>query len=231
MALRSPRANRSIGASAKTRANSNSAIARANIVKSIAPPSATDGNSWPNSLRYTWLPFRRLRTAWRMGSLRNPVGVWRGHYTALSVVENVEARPDRSCGARESSDLHQLRGWNMSLRDEQVCDDWVVGGELGASFRSREEEAPRVIERISRRRREAPIPHQVGVKRGVDHSGCAPLITRSGTVGPHQIVILDADGDGLSVAHAVRRRVAPPTRVVIMQSARDIEPEQPPKVR
>jgi hypothetical protein len=45
IAFRSPRAKRSIGASAKVSVNSNSAIANPNIVKSILPPRRTAANS------------------------------------------------------------------------------------------------------------------------------------------------------------------------------------------
>ena len=67
-----PRANLSMGALARTSVNSNSAIARPNIVKSIGPPAATYGNRSPNSCRYRALPFNRASTSWLIGSLRNP---------------------------------------------------------------------------------------------------------------------------------------------------------------
>ena len=63
MALRSPLRKRSMGASAKTRVNSNSAMARLNIVKSMGPPAATVGKSSPNNVRYAGIEFRRARTA------------------------------------------------------------------------------------------------------------------------------------------------------------------------
>ena len=51
IAPRSPRAKRSIGASANVSVNSNSAIARPNIMKSIGPPAATLGKNAPKRSR------------------------------------------------------------------------------------------------------------------------------------------------------------------------------------
>jgi hypothetical protein len=51
IARSSPRAKRSMGALAKTRVNSNSAIALPNIEKSIGAPAATSGKILPNRAR------------------------------------------------------------------------------------------------------------------------------------------------------------------------------------
>ena len=52
IAERSPRAKRSIGASVMTSVNSNSAIARPNIEKSIGPPARTSAKCAAKSARY-----------------------------------------------------------------------------------------------------------------------------------------------------------------------------------
>ena len=48
--------------------------------------------------------------------------------------------------------------------------------------------------------------------------------------GPDQVVVLDADGDRLRVAEAVRRRVAAGAGVVVVQAGDLVEQEQPAQI-
>src|SRR6478752_2546008 len=104
-----------------------------------------------------------------------------------------------------------------------MSDDWIVSGKFGITLWDRKVKAERVVEQISRVRGEAPIPHQARVKGRVDCCRRASLIPRAGSVHSHDTIVLYADCDGLSVAHAVRRGVAPPARVVAMQSAGNVK--------
>jgi hypothetical protein len=73
--------------------NSNSAIARPNIRKSIGPPFATLGKSAPKRVRYSADAFRRASTAARIGSFRKPLPSGRRDDAAEAVVEGVEVGP------------------------------------------------------------------------------------------------------------------------------------------
>ena len=105
-----------------------------------------------------------------------------------------------------------------------MSDDRIVRGKFGITLWGWKVKAERVIERISRVGGEAPIPHQSRVKGCVDCCRRASLIPRSGSVHSNDTIVLYADCDGLGVAHAVRRRVAPAARVVAMQSAGNVKP-------
>src|SRR3954470_12663467 len=111
-----------------------------------------------------------------------------------------------------------------------MSDHWIVCGKFGIALWGGKVKAERVIERISRVGGEATIPHQSRVKGRVDCCRRASLISRSGSVHSNETIVLYADCDGLCVAHAVRRRVAPPARVVAVQSAGNVKPQQTTKV-
>src|SRR5450755_4209985 len=97
-------------------------------------------------------------------------------------------------------------------------------------FRRREQKSARIVERVPGGRGKAPVPHQVGVEGSVRCGWCPPLVAGTAPVRPHQTVILDADCDGLSVAHSVAWRVAPAACVVTMQATQYVKPEQPSKI-
>src|SRR5262245_55303682 len=112
-----------------------------------------------------------------------------------------------------------------------MVDDWIIRQELCRSFGQRERVSERIIKGISRRREESPIPHQSGIETGI---GCArrpPLVSRSTSVPSNDVVILNANGDRLTVATSVHWRVAASTSVVRVESARRVKPQKSSQVR
>ena len=218
-----PRANLSMGASARTTVNSNSAIARPNIVKSIGAPAATVGNSAPKSCRYWALPFSRFNTSCRIGSLRKPEPSGNGTSATQTIVELVEARTDCALRPVEAGDFDKLGGRNVRLCDQQMLDDRIVGGEPSCALGQGKEEALRIVEWVARRRRKAPVPHQVRVERRVHDRRCAALIPWAGPIRADDQIILHANRDGLRVAKAVCGRMAARAGIVIVKAARTVE--------
>jgi len=68
----------------------------------------------------------------------------------------------------------------VGLRLEEVQEIRVVRRKAGHSFRRGKQKTLRVIEGIARDRAEAAVPHQLGIKRRVDHRGRPALIPRPG---------------------------------------------------
>src|SRR5499427_5446283 len=91
-------------------------------------------------------------------------------------------------------------------------------------------EAGAVVERVSGERGEARVPHQHGIQRRIGGQRRAALIARARPMRTDNLVVVDADRHRLRVAEAVRRRVATPTGVVVVQAADDVKPEQASKV-
>src|SRR5262249_51922845 len=67
---------------------------------------------------------------------------------------------------------------------------------------------------------------QVGEEGGVGNSWRAPLIARPSTVGSDDAVVVNADGDGLGVAEAVRRRVTAGAIIIVIQAGDGVKEEQ-----
>src|SRR5262249_42441831 len=57
------------------------------------------------------------------------------------------------------------------------------------------------------------------------------LISRSHPVSTDQVVVLNADGDRLRIAHPVRRSMTPAATVVASERLKLVEPEQPAQIR
>src|SRR5262249_50673300 len=57
------------------------------------------------------------------------------------------------------------------------------------------------------------------------------LISRSNPVRTDQVVVLNADGDRLRIAHPVRRGMTPTATVVAPERLKLVEPEQPAQIR
>ena len=135
-----------------------------------------------------------------------------------AVIELVEPLTDRVAGAGKPSYLDQLRWRNMRLSNEQMSDDRIIGGKSGRPLGQWKDEALGIVEWISRRRGETPVPHQVRVERGIHHRGCPTLIAWTDTGRPDDTIVLNANGDRLSVPEPRRGRMATGTGIVVMQS-------------
>ena len=142
-----------------------------------------------------------------------------------------EAVVEGPAGAREARHLDLLGRRNVRLSDEQEGETRVAGSELRSPLRRREDETRGVVERISGRTPEPPVPHQLRVERIVDHHRRATLVARARAAGAHDSVVLDADGDRLRVAKAVGRRVAAGAGVVAVEAEDAIEEEIAPEIR
>src|SRR6185437_7781106 len=58
----------------------------------------------------------------------------------------------------------------------------------------------------------------------------AALVARALAIGPDDIVVLDADRDRLRVAECPARRVAAAAGIVVVETARLVEPEEPAEI-
>src|SRR5205823_3137759 len=74
------------------------------------------------------------------------------------------------------------------------------------------------------------IPHKVRIERGVDGHGRTPLIARPAAIRADHAIVINADGNRLSVTKSTRGRVAAGAGVVTVQAADGVEPEQPAKI-
>src|SRR5947208_1400663 len=99
----------------------------------------------------------------------------------------------------EPSHFHAFRRRDECLGDEQVRQ---IGKAQGLGWGKLKPGA--VIERVIRKRRKPRIPHQIGIEGGVDGHRRAALITRSAAIRADDAIVVDADGDGLSVAESTR---------------------------
>src|SRR5215510_6799613 len=112
-----------------------------------------------------------------------------------------------------------------------MVDDCIIRRELRRSFGQRERVSERIVKGISRRREESPIPHKSRIETGI---GCArrpPLVAGSSSVPSNDVVILNANGNRLTVAKSVHWRIAASTSVVRVESARYVEPQKSSQVR
>src|SRR5262245_35953518 len=112
-----------------------------------------------------------------------------------------------------------------------MVDDWIIRRELRRSFGQRERVSKRIVKGISRWREESPIPHQSRIETGI---GCArrpPLVSRSSSVPSNDVVILNANGNRLTVAKSVHWRMTASTSVVRVESTRCVEPQKSSQVR
>src|SRR5262249_20351824 len=121
----------------------------------------------------------------------------------------------------EPGHLDALGGRNERLGDEQVGE----GGE-GQSFRAGKQKAAAIVEGIAREGSEPGVPHEGGEEGGVDRHRGASLVSGAFAVGSGEAVVVDADGDGLSVPEAVCGGVTAATGVVVIQSRNGVEPEE-----
>src|SRR5262249_34991132 len=130
-------------------------------------------------------------------------GVRRRNRCSLAVVELVELRADRSSGASKTRCLGHL-GWRhflLSLREYFYYG--IVRGKSGHAFRRWKEKAAGVVERVAGSGGKPLVPHQAGEERGVRHRGRPSLITGAVLVRSHEIIVLDSDGNRLSVAESI----------------------------
>jgi len=114
----------------------------------------------------------------------------------------------------------------VRLRDEQMLESRVTSREASGAFGIREDVAFGVVERISTDRTEPPIPHELRIKRGVDHRRRAPLIARACAVCADDVVVVDANRDGLRVGKTMIGRVASSAGVVAMKTKELVEEKQ-----
>ena len=153
-----------------------------------------------------------------------------GYRPAQTIVELIEARPERAQSSSEAGRLDQLGGWDVRLRHQQMRKQRIAGRKARGSLRQWKREPERVVERIARASREAAVPHQARVKGGVQHRWRASLVARTFAPDPDHRIVLDADRDRLRVAEPERRRVAAGAGVVIVQIQNLVEEQQPTKV-
>src|SRR5262252_1202405 len=106
----------------------------------------------------------------------------------------------------------------------------IVPAKTRGAFRRWKCETLRVIEGISRGSEEPAVPHQPGKECDIDCSRRPPLIPRTSAIVAHDVIVLDPDGDRLTVAEAIRRRMASGAGVIVMQRMDLVEPQQPPKI-
>ena len=121
----------------------------------------------------------------------------------------------------ESGHLDTLRRWDERLGYEQMRQ---VGE--GKPLGRWELEAGAVVERVAGERGEARVPHQRGIQGRIGGKRRPTLIARARPMGADDAVVVDADGHGLRVAKAVRRRVTTAAGVVVVQAANNVKPEQ-----
>ena len=108
--------------------------------------------------------------------------------------------------------------------------DRIVWRKPRCSLGKRKAESERVVERVAGDHGEATVPHHVGIERCVGRKWRATLVTRARTIAPDDIVVLDADRDRLRVAESPARRVTPTARVVVVEAARLVEPQEPAEI-
>jgi hypothetical protein len=192
MADRSPRAYRSIGASAKTSVNWNSAMALPNIEKSIAAPAFISGNCSPNSARYAGDAFSFASSACRIGSLRNPLASGAGTESPPSsnwsnLDPRVPAVPVNPATSTSSV------GGIWGLCSEQCPEDRVVWWEGAHPLRRGKHKTLRVVEWVIRGGKKASVPHQIWEERCVDDGWRATLVARPAPVLADDVVVLNTD--------------------------------------
>src|SRR2546427_7944502 len=85
----------------------------------------------------------------------------------------------------------------LPLSLQQMLDDRIVRRKTNRIFRRRKEEALRIVEGITGRRVEPPIPHQRREEGRIDRHRSSALVARPGAPRAHEVVVLNADGDRL----------------------------------
>jgi hypothetical protein len=195
--------------------------------RKIDRPACRNGRkSAPNNCRYAGVPLSLCNTTARMGSFRVPVESAAGRQAPMpssnwlnsgAIVPAVQVNP-----ATSTSSVGGMCAWAI----DKVRDNRIVGSEPRRALGEREPEPLRVIERIAGNGRETAVPHQVRIERRVGREGRSALVARSRAMGTDNVVVLNSDRNGLCVAEGAARRMAAAARVVIVEPARLVEPEQ-----
>ena len=112
----------------------------------------------------------------------------------------------------------------LSWRDKGLSRQQVRLAGQCAAFRQRKLKTSLIVERITGDRDKARVPHEPGKEDRIDDRGRAAHIARPGTMRPHHLVAVNANGDGLGIAKTGGRGVTARAGIVVVQAGEGIEP-------